>query len=148
MDLNQITLNVTNFGAALSFYHRLGLSLIVLSEDRYARFELPTGGATLSLHAAEVPTLNGPVTYFECENVDATYERLRAIGIAFDTDPRDEPWLWREVRLRDPSGNKLCLYHAGGNRRFPPWRLDVVEPLPVRKTPRVTSSQAMILAYP
>jgi len=25
--------------------------------------------------------------------------------------------------LRDPDGNELCLYHAGENRRFPPWRL-------------------------
>jgi hydroxymethylpyrimidine/phosphomethylpyrimidine kinase len=33
------------------------------------------------------------------------------------------PWLWREARLRDPSGNEICLYHAGANRRFPPWRI-------------------------
>jgi hypothetical protein len=25
--------------------------------------------------------------------------------------------------LRDPDGNILCLYHAGDNRRNPPWRL-------------------------
>ena len=26
--------------------------------------------------------------------------------------------------LRDPAGNAICLYHAGENRRFPPWRVD------------------------
>jgi hydroxymethylpyrimidine/phosphomethylpyrimidine kinase len=32
-------------------------------------------------------------------------------------------WLWREAWLRDPAGNSICLYHAGDNRRFPPWRI-------------------------
>ena len=32
-------------------------------------------------------------------------------------------WLWREARLRDPSGNVVCLYHAGDYRRHPPWRV-------------------------
>jgi hydroxymethylpyrimidine/phosphomethylpyrimidine kinase len=34
-----------------------------------------------------------------------------------------QSWLWREAWLRDPAGNAVCLYHAGANRRFPPWRL-------------------------
>ena len=38
--------------------------------------------------------------------------------------PRDQPWLWREAYLRDPAGNLICLYHAGENRRNPPWRID------------------------
>jgi hydroxymethylpyrimidine/phosphomethylpyrimidine kinase len=37
--------------------------------------------------------------------------------------PRDEDWLWREARLRDPAGNRICLYAAGEARRFPPWRV-------------------------
>ena len=32
-------------------------------------------------------------------------------------------WLWREARLVDPSGNVICLYHAGENRLNPPWRV-------------------------
>jgi hydroxymethylpyrimidine/phosphomethylpyrimidine kinase len=35
----------------------------------------------------------------------------------------DQRWLWREAYLRDPAGNVLCIYHAGTNRRFPPWRI-------------------------
>ena len=38
-------------------------------------------------------------------------------------DPVDQRWLWREAYLRDPAGNLLCLYCAGENRLFPPWRL-------------------------
>jgi hypothetical protein len=31
--------------------------------------------------------------------------------------------LWREAYLHDPDGNVVCLYHAGENRRNPPWRM-------------------------
>jgi uncharacterized glyoxalase superfamily protein PhnB len=63
------------------------------------------------------------MVYFECRDLDATVARLRAAGIAFESGPEDQPWLWREARLRDPEGNRLCLFHAGENRRNPPWRL-------------------------
>jgi len=49
---------------------------------------------------------------------------LIAKGIVFDTDPADQSWLWREAWLSDPAGVKLCLYYAGKNRRFPPWRIE------------------------
>jgi hydroxymethylpyrimidine/phosphomethylpyrimidine kinase len=25
--------------------------------------------------------------------------------------------------LKDPAGNVVCIYHAGQNRRYPPWRI-------------------------
>ncbi|MCM2294248.1 VOC family protein [Allorhizobium sp. BGMRC 0089] len=123
MDINQITLEAADFDASLAFYQRLGLTLIVLSEGRYARFELPSGSTTLSIHRADTPVISHAVLYFEVEDVDRHCEALKARGILFDTEPRDESWLWREARFSDPSGNRLCLYHAGSNRRFPPWRL-------------------------
>lgn len=124
MDLNQITVNVTDFDEAVAFYRKLGLKLIVSARGAYARFELPSGSATLSLHLAEVRPSNGPVLYFECDDVDARYEELCAAGISFESAPRDESWRWREARFQDPSGNYLCLYHAGPDRRFPPWRIE------------------------
>ena len=54
---------------------------------------------------------------------------LKARGVEFVQDPRDEAWLWREARLVDPSGNVPCLYHAGANRLDPPWRMRNVEDL-------------------
>ena len=44
-------------------------------------------------------------------------------GLPFESEPHDQPWLWREAHLQDPAGNQICLFHAGGNRRDPPWRL-------------------------
>ena len=124
MDLNQVTLTVTDFDEAVAFYRRLGLRLIVSARGDYARFELPSGSTTLSLSLSGERATNGPVIYFECDDVDARYEELRAAGIEFDSAPRDETWRWREARFQDPSGNRLCLYHAGPDRRFPPWRIE------------------------
>lgn len=124
MDLNQATLEVSDFDASVTFYQKLGLKLIVLAEGRYARFELPSGSSTLSIHHADTPLVAGPLLYFEVADVDCVTSQLKAKGIMFDTEPTDERWLWREARFRDPAGNRLCLYHAGQNRRFPPWRID------------------------
>ena len=54
---------------------------------------------------------------------DALVKRLKEAGLQFDTDPADQRWLWREARLRDPSGNPICLFAAGANRLNPPWRI-------------------------
>ena len=35
----------------------------------------------------------------------------------------DKSWLWREAILVDPAGNRICLYRAGENRKYPPWRV-------------------------
>lgn len=123
MRLNQVTVAATDLAASIAFYEKLGLILIVRS-DHYARFELPEGGATFSLELAdgEIPRAHAPVIYFECD-VDTEHARLADAGLAFETAPEDMSWLWRQAYLRDPAGNRLCLYRAGKNRRFPPWRL-------------------------
>jgi hydroxymethylpyrimidine/phosphomethylpyrimidine kinase len=123
MNLNQVTLPARDYAASVAFYKQLGLVQIVDAPPRYARFEAP-GGATLSIHASDADgAASGVVVYFETDTLDETVQRLRAEGVAFTSGPRDESWLWREARLRDPAGNEICLYHAGENRRFPPWRL-------------------------
>lgn len=123
MRLNQVTLPAIDLAASIRFYEMLGLTLIVRA-DHYARFELPEGEATLSLHVRQAAAqTDAPVIYFECEDLDAVHARLVAAGVLFDTAPSDQPWLWREAQLRDPAGNALILYRAGENRKNPPWRL-------------------------
>jgi catechol 2,3-dioxygenase-like lactoylglutathione lyase family enzyme len=123
MNLNQVTLPATNVERSVSFYRNLGFVQIVSNLPSYARFECPDG-ATFSLHqvSAVVPD-SGVIVYFECDDVDATCRRLLERGVQLDSMPTDQRWLWREAYLRDPDGNVLCLYHAGANRRYPPWRL-------------------------
>lgn len=124
MDLNQVTVPCIDYAASVRFYKTLGLTQIVDSPPRYARFETPAGG-TFSIHATtSVATDSAVVIYFEVDDVDATVARLQARGIEFEAPPVDQDWLWREAYLRDPARNRICLYHAGSNRRFPPWRVD------------------------
>lgn len=118
--LNHVTLPTRDLVASEHFWRLLGLRQIVRADDRYARFETE-GGATLSLEAEE--ELPAPVVFLECGDLDLTAAYLRAQGLAFTQEPRDEQWGWREARLTDPSGNVVCLYQAGEMRRFPPWRL-------------------------
>lgn len=116
MRLNQISLPGGADPQARAFYSALGLTPIVDSPgNSYSRFEAP-GGATLSLHEGQ------SAVYFECNDLDGQVERLREAGFAFD-GPEEQPWLWREAWTRDPVGNRVCLYQADENRRFPPWRL-------------------------
>ncbi|MFA5966560.1 MAG: bifunctional hydroxymethylpyrimidine kinase/phosphomethylpyrimidine kinase [Sphingomonas sp.] len=115
---NQVTIGMTDYAASRDFYALLGLKQIVGTDDaHYARFEA-AGGATLSIESGARPTL-----FFECEDLDAEVVRLQGAGVTFDQLPAEQSWLWREARLRDPAGNAICLYQAGENRRFPPWRL-------------------------
>jgi len=121
MNLNQVTVEVSDIGRAVDFYTRLGMELIVRS-DHYARLLCP-GGATFSVHLTEAPSPGGALIYFECDDLDARCARLTEAGVIFDSAPADQRWLWREARLRDPNGNRLCLYWAGENRVDPPWRV-------------------------
>lgn len=119
--LNQVTVPAKDLAASEHFYRTLGLKQIVRAKPRYARFETE-GGATFSLATDEGYT--APVVYFECGDLDVTVTYLKAQGIEFEQDPRDETWGWREARLRDPAGNSVRLYQAGEMRRFPPWRIE------------------------
>jgi len=123
VNLNQVTISVTDLARSVRFYETLGLRRIV-QNDHYARFVCPEGGSTFSLELVDkVPNVSPAVVYFECLELDDTVRTLQARGVRFDTEPRDESWLWREARLRDPDGHRLCLYFAGENRLNPPWRI-------------------------
>ena len=124
MRLNQITVGATDLVRTERFYRLLGLRPIVRTED-YLRFACPDGDATFSAERVDsVPGGERVTIYFESDDLDGEYHRLRVAGIAFDAAPADMAWRWREARLRDPDGHRLCLFHAGQNRVYPPWRLD------------------------
>jgi hydroxymethylpyrimidine/phosphomethylpyrimidine kinase len=123
--LNQVTVTGTNYRKSVEFYRALGLRQIVDSpENGYARFETE-GGATLSVQIDPDETIAATTAvYLECDDLDERVERLARSGVTFEHGPRNQPWMWREARLRDPSGNIVFLYKAGEARRFPPWRID------------------------
>ena len=127
--LNQVTLGAIDFAASVLFYQKLGLTLIVDSAPRYARFEFPTspdGGepATLSLHSVAADWTaapkDWPLIYFEVDDVP---EFLKTCELDPITKPEMKDHQWFETDILDPSGNRIRIYSAGEIRRFPPWRI-------------------------
>ena len=123
MNLNQVTLPVTDMVAATEFYRRMGF-LQIVDTPHYARFESQEGGATFSLDLSTSGQPNATVIYFEHEALDELVQKLKTRGFVFAQEPRDMDWLWREAVLYDPSNNKIKLYWAGENRLHPPWRVE------------------------
>ncbi|MDP3783766.1 MAG: bifunctional hydroxymethylpyrimidine kinase/phosphomethylpyrimidine kinase [Sphingopyxis sp.] len=120
--LNQFTLPASDYPASVAFYKQMGLTLIVDSPDNgYARFEA-ANGVTLSIHVGD-GAAGEATTYLESGALDAWVAYLARRGVRFEQMPQDESWGWREARLSDPAGNRLCLYQAGEYRRYPPWRV-------------------------
>ena len=76
---------------------------------------------SLSLHSEEFT--NSSVIYFEHEQLDDLVNELINKGIEFEQLPTDQPYLWKEAILIDPSGNKIKLFWAGKNRLNPPWKV-------------------------
>jgi len=122
--LNQVTVTGTDYRKSVEFYRTLGLKQIVDSpENGYARFE-SEGGATFSVQIDPEETISATTAvYLECDDLDERVERLARSGLTFEHGPRNQPWMWREARLRDPAGNIVFLYKAGEARRYPPWRI-------------------------
>jgi hydroxymethylpyrimidine/phosphomethylpyrimidine kinase len=120
--LNHVTVCCRDYRSSVDFYKALGLQQIVDSPSNgYARFEV-ANGVTFSIHAREDFSAS-TVVYFESKRLDAWVTELVSQGYAFEHMPQDEEWGWREARLLDPSGNMVCLYSAGENRRYPAWRI-------------------------
>lgn len=133
MRLNQVTVPLVDYDASVAFYKLLGLKLIVDAPPRYARFELPEGDggepSTFSIEKVEGWTGGAnlekawPEIWFESDRLDELVAELKVKGVTFQTEPETMSYLWRVASLRDPAGNRITLYHAGANRRFPPWRV-------------------------
>jgi len=127
MNLNHITLVVKDLERSKAFYSALGLNQLVDTPPRYARFTMPDGDATLSVEvdAAVSGTPGAAQIFFECTDVDASYNAARANGLTFYQEPTDMFYLWREARLRDPDGHDIRLYtqNEPNVRLDPPWKM-------------------------
>ena len=53
-----------------------------------------------------------PMTIFSSDDVDATFETLRASGAEVLQEPMDQPWGPRDCAFRDPSGNTVRIWQA------------------------------------
>lgn len=128
MNLNQITIPSIDVEKATQFYKTLGLKLIVEAFPKYVRFECPDGEATFSIYLVDhIDEGNGITIYFEVDDVEEKVNGLKAKGIVFEEDAKNQSWLWREAKLKDLDNNQIIIYHAGKNRKNPPWRIKNTE---------------------
>lgn len=51
--------------------------------------------------------LNG--VHFHSDDLDASFEKLRASGAEIVQEPTDQPWGTRDFAVRDPSGNLIRI---------------------------------------
>ncbi len=51
--------------------------------------------------------LNG--VHFHSDDLDASFEKLRAAGAEIVQEPTDQPWGTRDLAVRDPSGNVVRI---------------------------------------
>lgn len=123
MNLNQVTIPVSDMDVSIQFYKDLGLELIVHTHGDYARFLCPQGGSTFSLHRVDRVTASQTVVYFEVDDIQKTFEELKNSGFLIVEEIEEKPWLWTEFKLKDPSGNNIIIFNAGENRINPPWRI-------------------------
>ncbi len=91
----------------LGFPGQPGLE-IVLSEPGAGRS--PDDGEALHRLLAK-GSLPGPLV-FTTDDLDATFERVRAGGADVLQEPMDQPWGPRDCAFRDPAGNLIRIDQA------------------------------------
>ena len=125
MNLNPVTISSLDVKKSTEFYKTLGLKLIVDALPRYVRLECPDGESTFSISKVEeLPNRNKITLYFEVNNLSQTVSELKEKDITFNTEIAEQPWLWRDIHLKDPDGHNLIIFNAGDNRKNPPWRIN------------------------
>jgi len=53
-----------------------------------------------------------PMVIFRSDDLDATFEKVRAFGAEVLQEPIDQPWGPRDCAFRDPSGNTVRISQA------------------------------------
>jgi catechol 2,3-dioxygenase-like lactoylglutathione lyase family enzyme len=66
----------------------------------------PTDSETL---AALVAKGGLPGVHFQSDDLDATFEQVRASGAEILQDPTEQPWGTRDFAVRDPDGNLIRI---------------------------------------
>lgn len=66
----------------------------------------PADGDAISALVAK-GAMNG--VHFRTDDLDATFEKLRASGAEIVQEPTEQPWGTRDCAVRDPSGNLLRI---------------------------------------
>jgi uncharacterized glyoxalase superfamily protein PhnB len=118
MEFVGICLITKNVPFLADFYSRV-LSVTADGDDTHV--DLNTEGAKISIFSVDGMENLAPQSMqaaghgsftigFEVKDVDAEYERLKAMGIEFVKTPTTYPWGARAFWFRDPDGNIVDFF--------------------------------------
>ena len=110
---------ITDNVSVLADFHAKVLGVKAEGDDVHA--VLDTDGAGIAIFSAEGMESMAPgsvqgtgpgsfTTMFEVEDVDAEYERLKALNVEFVMLPTTHPWGARSFWFRDPDGNIVDFF--------------------------------------
>jgi predicted enzyme related to lactoylglutathione lyase len=111
-----VSIPVSDQDRALAFYtEKLGFKVLTdqpMGEGK-RWIELTIGGAETKFVLFTPPGHEDRIgTFFNgslaCDNVEKTYEELKARGVEFDGEPKREPW-GTFVKMKDPDGNQFVV---------------------------------------
>jgi catechol 2,3-dioxygenase-like lactoylglutathione lyase family enzyme len=110
-----VSIPTTDQDRALAFYtEKLGFKLVTDQpfNDTQRWIELRIGNAETRFVLFRMDSGPSPGSSFNgalaCDNVQKTYDELKARGVEFDGPPQEEPWGTFAV-MRDPDGNQFVL---------------------------------------
>ncbi len=89
-----------------------GVAIVITN---YLHGSLADGDAIAALLAKGA--LNG--VHFRTDDLDATFEKLRAAGAEIVQEPTQQPWGTRDFAVRDPSGNLVRIDQPPAARPHP-----------------------------
>ncbi len=107
---------VKDQGRALEFYtKKLGFKIFTdqtMGEMRWIELQIPGAETMLVLHHKPAHAANGePAVALVADNVQATFDELRARGVEFTQPPKKEHW-GEYATFKDSEGN-LVLFSKG-----------------------------------
>jgi catechol 2,3-dioxygenase-like lactoylglutathione lyase family enzyme len=109
--INAVTLLTADMARAVDFYETLGFRILAGGRDApFTTFRAGDSFLNLQLDPKHAPINDiwGRVIFWVAD-VDATYERARAAGLASSTSPADAPWGERYFHINDVDGHELSF---------------------------------------
>jgi predicted enzyme related to lactoylglutathione lyase len=122
--LKFVSIPVRDQDRAVDFYvNKLGFALVTDQPmgpgQRWIEVRPPKGEAGVALftppgHENRVGTFTG--ISLECDDVQKTYDELKAKGVEFEKPPKTESWGVAAI-MRDSEGNQIVLSTSRGGER-------------------------------
>lgn len=102
---------VSDIERTITFYSELLGFEVLLREDGYVRIG-SADGFHIGVERGEPGQVGGTGIEIQIrvDDVDWTYEKMRAAGVPFRGPPEDKPWGARHAFFTDPDGYPLSIY--------------------------------------